>query len=69
MIGRLKRDDPALAAEVIEGRITPHAAALKAGIRKPRATFVTDDVDRAVDALLRHYSRDDVQAALTRRDA
>jgi hypothetical protein len=68
VIARLKRDDPALAAEVIDGSISPHAAALQAGIRRPRATFVTDDVDQAVAALLRRYSAEDVLAALKRAD-
>lgn len=33
---RLKRDDPDLAAQVINGEISAHAAALKKGYRKPR---------------------------------
>jgi len=63
VIARLKRDDPELAAEVIAGRITPHAAAKQAGIRRPRATFVTDDIDLAYAALLRHYTAEEIARA------
>lgn len=66
VIARLKRDDPELAIEVIHGNISPHAAAIKAGIRRPRSTFVTDSIDGAMAALLRHFSYEDILAALKR---
>lgn len=68
LIARLKRDDPDLAQQVIDGQITPNAAAIKAGIRKPRATFRTDDVDAAVASLLKHYTCIQVMAALHREE-
>jgi hypothetical protein len=39
---RLKRDNPELAAEVIAGRISAHAAAVQAGIRKATWTAPAD---------------------------
>lgn len=64
VIARLKRDDPELAAEVVAGNITPHAAAIRAGIRKPRCQVRTDDPSLAVQALLRFYTREQLLAAL-----
>lgn len=64
VIARLKRDDPELAAEVVAGKISPHAAAVKAGIRKPRCQVRTDDARLAVGALLRFYTREQLLAAL-----
>ena len=64
VLARLKRDDPDLAQEVIDGHLSPHAAAIRAGIRKPRATYRTDDARAAVTALLRHYTRQQILDAL-----
>lgn len=36
VVARLKRDDPALAEQVVAGEVTPNAAALMKGWRKPR---------------------------------
>lgn len=63
VIARLKRDDPELAAEVVAGNISPHAAAVKAGIRKPRSHFRTDDPRLAVAALLKFYTWEQLLAA------
>ena len=52
--GRLKRDHPELAADVIAGRISAHAAAVKAGIRKPTWT-APDDPQRLADRILERY--------------
>lgn len=64
VLARLKRDDPDLAAQVVAGTISPHSAAIKAGIRKPRAQFRTDDARLAVAALLKVYTREQLLAAL-----
>jgi hypothetical protein len=64
VIARLKRDDPQLAADVIAGNISPHAAARQAGIRKPRCQVRTDDARLAINALLRFYTREQLLAAL-----
>lgn len=64
MVARLKRDDPDLAAQVVAGTITPNAAAIQAGIRKPRGSFRTDDPALAVAALLKHFTAQQIAAAL-----
>lgn len=64
VVSRLKRDDPALAADVVEGKLTPNAAAVKAGIRHKYARIRTDSAERAVAKLLEHYDRDTVLKAL-----
>ena len=53
-VARLKRDHPELAADVIAGRISAHAAAVKAGIRKPTWT-APDDPQRLADRILERY--------------
>jgi len=60
----LKRDDPVLAQAVIDGDLTPNAAAVRAGIRHSYARVRTDDPARAVAVLLRHYTREQLAAAL-----
>lgn len=64
VIRRLLRDDKALAQQVINGEITAHEAAKRAGIRKPTTQVRTDDVLQAVTTLLRHFSDEDIRAAL-----
>lgn len=66
---KLRKDAPALHAEVLAGNIKPHAAMVKAGFRKPTTTVRTDDPDAAMAALLRRYSREDLQAALDKSGA
>lgn len=46
--GRLKRDNPDLAADVIAGRLSAHAAAVQAGIRRPTWTAPADPERLAV---------------------
>lgn len=65
VIARLKRDDPDLAQQIIDGDISANAAAIQAGIRKAYARVRTDDCTRAVSVLLRHYTADEIRAALT----
>lgn len=55
VLARLKRDDPALAAEVVAGDLTPHAAAVRAGIRARRATFPVDRGPEPIAASLRKH--------------
>jgi hypothetical protein len=64
VIARLKRDDPDLAQEVVEGRMSAHAAAVKAGIKKPTATIPVDTPENAVRALLRRFTAVDIAVAL-----
>jgi hypothetical protein len=65
VIARLKRDDPDLAIEVVEGRMSAHAAAVKAGIKKPTATVPVDSAENAIRALLRRFTKIQLIAALT----
>lgn len=58
VVARLKRDDPALAAQVVDGTLTPNAAAIKAGIRHKYARVRTDDPHRAIAVLLKSYTRE-----------
>ena len=64
VVARLKRDDPALAAQVVKGTITPNAAAIQAGIRHRYARIRTDDVTRAVGVLLKCYTAEQIRTAL-----
>ena len=64
VVARLKRDEPGLHREIVEGKLTPNAAAVKAGIRHKYARIRTDDPQRAVAKLLEHYDRDAVLKAL-----
>ena len=57
LLGRLKRDAPELAAEVVEGTISAYAGAVKAGFIKRPGTFRTDDPELAIRSLLKHYTR------------
>ncbi len=52
--GRLKRDHPALAEEVIAGRLSAHAAAVQAGFRKPTWTAPADP-ERLAAAVERRF--------------
>ena len=65
VVARLKRDDPDLAAQVIEGTISPHKAAIQAGIRKPRASIRTDNPAAAVRGLLKFFTAEQLLEAIT----
>lgn len=64
VLARLKRDQPELAQRVIDGELSPNAAAIKAGIRKSYFRCRSDSPQLAVASLLRHYTREQVLAAL-----
>jgi hypothetical protein len=51
VVQRLKRDNPQLAQQVINGTTTAHAAAIKAGHRKKRITMQPDDPHRMAKAI------------------
>lgn len=55
---RLKRDDPELAERVVTGEVTPHAAALTKGWRKPR--IVVSSPESVATALRRHMTTDQI---------
>jgi hypothetical protein len=57
---RLRRDRPDLHGRVLDGELSPHAAAVEAGFR--RRTFTCPaDVAGATKALLRHFSADEIK--------
>lgn len=60
VIARLKRDDPALAEQVVRGELSPNAAALKKGWRKPRIAISTPE--RTAESLRRHMPPEARQA-------
>lgn len=61
VMGRLKRDDPELALQVINGTKSPDAAAREKGWRKPRIVLSTPD---RVARRLRDHFKDPEQRAL-----
>jgi hypothetical protein len=64
VVARLKRDNPDIAADVINGTITPNAAAIATGIRHPYARVRRDNINQAIRVLLRDYTRDQIMHAL-----
>jgi hypothetical protein len=58
---RLKRDNPALAAKVINGELSPHAAAVQAGIRKPYKSFPVGDTKKFAAKMKREFSEAELQ--------
>jgi hypothetical protein len=66
-VRRLKRDRPDLYQQVIDGTLTPNAAAIQAGFRRKVVKVRADDVDRAVTKLLEHYTPEQLLAAIAHR--
>ena len=66
VIRRLKRDNPALAQQVIDGTLTANQAAIQAGFRKRKIQIPLDDAESAARLLARHYSVDELIDALNR---
>lgn len=64
VLARLKRDDPDLARQVIDGHVSANAAAITAGIRNRYVRVRPDNVDKAVTVLLKHYTRQQLLSAL-----
>lgn len=58
VVARLKRDDPTLAAEVVEGRISANAAARRKGWRKPRV--VLSSPSAVAQRLRQHFSTEEI---------
>lgn len=65
LAARIKRDHPEIAARVEAGEFKSiRAAALEAGIVKPRFSIPVDSPDAAIRALLRIFTVEDLAAAL-----
>lgn len=65
-LSRLKKDAPALFEAVKAGRISAHAAALEAGLRRPMRSIPVDNPENAIRALLRVFSAEAIAQALAR---
>lgn len=59
IVAKLKRDDPDLAEQVVRGEVTPNAAALRKGWRKPR--IVVSSPESVAAALRKYMSDEDVR--------
>lgn len=69
LAARLKRDHPEIADRVTRGEYRSiRAAALDAGIIKPTKTVPIDTPERAIQALLRVFSADELRRALDNVD-
>lgn len=64
VLARLKRDDPDLARQVIDGQVSANAAAIQAGIRRRYVRVRPDDIQQAIGVLLKHYTREQLVTAL-----
>jgi hypothetical protein len=64
IVRRLKRDRPDLYQQVLDGTLTPNAAAIQAGFRRKVVQVRADDVHRALTKLLEHYTVDEIRRAL-----
>jgi hypothetical protein len=61
---RLMKDWPDLAKKVERGELTVHAAAVKAGFRKPTVTVRVDSPDEAARVLLKHFTLEELEDAV-----
>lgn len=61
---RLRRDHPGLYEKVLNGDLSPNAAALKAGFRRPQATVFIDTPEAAIEGLLRRFTYPELEKAL-----
>lgn len=61
---RLRKDRPDLLARVLDGELSPHAAAIEAGFRHPTATIQIDDPERIVATLKRRLDPDTLDAVI-----
>lgn len=58
---RLRKDAPELHAEVIAGRLSAHAAMVKAGIRTRTISVPVEHPDRVAAALRRHMTQEQLE--------
>jgi hypothetical protein len=67
LTARLARDRPDILERMKAGEFpSVRAAAREAGIVRPTATIYTDNVDDALRAMLRHFSREEIIRAIDR---
>lgn len=58
ILARLKRDDPTLAARVVAGEVSPNAAALIKGWRKPRVLLTSPE--SVASAVRKHWTPEQI---------
>lgn len=63
-VARLKRDRPDLAERVINGELSPNAAAIEAGIRKKTKSIPIDSPESAIKGLLKVFSLEQLRKAI-----
>lgn len=61
---RLRTQRPDLHDAVIAGEVSAHAAMVAAGFRRKTFTVPAGDAQRAMKAILKHYTRDEMRAAI-----
>jgi hypothetical protein len=61
---RLRKDRPDLHAQVLNGELSAHAAAVEAGFRRRTFSAPVDDPERIAAALRRHLSPEDLYEVL-----
>lgn len=66
-LARLKRDRPDLYNQVTTQSISLNAAAIAAGIRRPKTTIYTDNVTSAVAVLLKHFTAEQIVSAVNQQ--
>ena len=65
-LSRLQRDHSGLFARVCDGELSANAAAIEAGFRRKTFQVPVDDVEKALEVVLRHYGREDILGAVER---
>ena len=58
---RRLRAHPALHARVLARELSPHAAMLEAGLRRPRVSIPTDKIRDVLVILQKHFSKEDLR--------
>lgn len=62
---RLRTSRPDLHEKVLAGHLSAHGAAVQAGFRSKTATIRVNDARQAIGGLLKHFSAEQLQSALT----
>lgn len=62
---KLRKDAPELHQDVIEGKISPHAAMVEAGFRDYKLQYYPGDAERTANLLLKNMTADDIEILVT----
>jgi hypothetical protein len=66
-VARLNRDHPDLAEQVNSGERSANAAAIEAGFRKRMFAVPSDNIEQAVDKLIKRFGLEAVRNAVNQR--